>query len=273
MNTDLETDLRREFDAARPPSTLTFSPDSVLRQGSRTIRRRRILAAGSTAMAVALVAVGSTLMTRPHDSAAPQPAKHTATTDTLLGTVTLRHGTFALHLEDKVGVGSSAHYFVITPAGGRLDLTGSSTVDPGQKPVAIWGSGIVDDHPVTIGLVPETARDVSITFTDGASWGHDLGPVEGTGYTMFTVDYTRFGTDQEAARPSVIQSIDWHGDTGIVDGIARGHRLTGRVLAISNSLSVEVVVQPLDNGRTVVFGRLLVVDETPPTAGSCLTMT
>ncbi len=264
MTTDLETDLRREFDAATPPSTLTFSPDSILRQGSRTIRRRRIIALGSTAMAVGLAVVGSTLMNGPHDSAAPQPAKHTATTDTLLGTAQLRHGTFALHLEAKVGVAPSAHYFVITPAGGRLDLTGSSNADPGQKPVAIWGSGIVDDHPVTIGLVPETARDVSITFTDGASWGHDLGTVEGARYTMFAVDYTRFGTDQEAARPSVIQSIDWHGDTGIVDGIARGHRLTGRVLTINSSLSVEVVVQPLDDGRTVVFGRLLVRDETMP---------
>jgi len=80
MTTDLEADLRREFDAARPPSTLTFSPDSVLRQGSRTIRRRRIIAAGSTAMAVGLVVVGSTLVDRPRDSATPQPATHTATT-------------------------------------------------------------------------------------------------------------------------------------------------------------------------------------------------
>ena len=266
MITDLEADLRREFDAARPPNTLTFSPDSVLHQGSRSIRRRRILAAGSTAIAVGLVVVGSTLMNRPHDSAAPQPATQTATTDTLLGTVRLRHGTFALHLQTKVGVAPSARYFVITPAGGRLDLTGLSTAEPGQKPVAIWGSGIVDDHPVTIGLVPSTARDVRITFTDGTSYGRELGQVEGAGYSMFAVDYASSGTGRKAARPSMIQSIDWYGDTGIVDGVGRGHRLTGRVLTINSSLSVEVVVQPLDDGRTVVFGRLLVRDETLPPA-------
>jgi hypothetical protein len=54
MSTDLEADLRREFDAACAPSGLTFSPDSVVRKGKRTILRRRLIAGGSAAIAVVL---------------------------------------------------------------------------------------------------------------------------------------------------------------------------------------------------------------------------
>ena len=49
MSTDLETDLRREFDAVRPPAGLTFSPESVLEQmlmesiaGDADLKRARI---------------------------------------------------------------------------------------------------------------------------------------------------------------------------------------------------------------------------------------
>ena len=80
MSADLEADLRREFDAASPPSSLTYSTDSVLRQGSRTIRRRRIIAAGSAALAVAVVATGASLFARPDDKALPLPASSTGTT-------------------------------------------------------------------------------------------------------------------------------------------------------------------------------------------------
>ena len=78
MSTDLEADLRREFDAASTPAGLTFSPESVLRRASRTIRRRRIIAAGSAAMAVAVVATGASLFARPDDKALPLPASSTA---------------------------------------------------------------------------------------------------------------------------------------------------------------------------------------------------
>src|SRR6185436_13169134 len=52
MTIDLERDLRRELDAATLPSTLTFHPESVVREGRLTIRRRRTLVAvgGSAAL-------------------------------------------------------------------------------------------------------------------------------------------------------------------------------------------------------------------------------
>ena len=78
MTTDLEADLRREFDAAGRPAGLTFHAETVLRQGSRTVRRRRIIAVGSAAMAVALVATGASLFARPDDKALPLPASSTA---------------------------------------------------------------------------------------------------------------------------------------------------------------------------------------------------
>jgi hypothetical protein len=257
MNTHLETDLRREFDAAGMPAGLTFHAESVLRQGSRTIRRRRIIAVGSAAMAVALVAGGAAL-TRPHDTAVPLPASHTATTGIFLGQLGFASGTFEAHFQLDAGVATNVHYFVITPDGRRQEVVGSPTGRPGQKPDATWVSGLVDGHPVTIGLVPSAARDVRITFADGGSYGIASTGVDGTDYVVFAVKYPA------TARRADIQSIRWYGATGIVDGIGNGRRLTGRVLAINTTVSVEVVLQPDQDGQTTVFGRLLVRDETLP---------
>jgi hypothetical protein len=262
MSTDLEADLRREFDAVGAPSGLTFSPESVLRQGNRTIRRNRILAVGSTAMAVALVAVGATVMTRPHSSAAPLPASHTATSGIFRGQLGFDFGTFEAHFQLKAGVATNVHYFAITPDGLRHEVVGSSTGKPGQSPDATWVSGLVAGHPVTIGLVPNTARDVRITFTDGGSYGLGSHQVWGTGYTVFAVPYpaTASATD--------IASIRWYGPTGIVDGIDGDHRLIGRVVPISDTESAEVVLQAGAGGPTTVFGRLIDQNAAPDLGGS-----
>ena len=258
MSTDLEADLHREFDAADMPAGLTFSTESILRQGNRTIRRNRILAAGSAAMAVGLMAIVATVMTRPHDAAVPLPASHTATSGIFMGQLGFTSGTFEASFQLDAGVATHVQFFVITPDGQRQEVVGSSTGKPGQKPDATWVSGMVDGHPVTIGLVPSAARDVRITFADGGSYGMASAGVDGTDYTVFAVKYPA------TARSAGIQSIRWYGDTGIVDGIGNGRQLTGRVLSINTTLSVEVVLQPSSDGRTVAFGRLLVRDETLP---------
>jgi len=261
MSTDLETDLRREFDAVRAPSGLTFSPESVLRQGNRTIRRHRIIAAGSAAMAVALVAGGAAL-TRPHDTAMPLPASHTATSGIFQGQVGFDFGTFEAHFQLKAGVATNVHYFAITPDGLRHEVVGSSTGKPGKSPDATWVSGLVAGHPVTIGLVPDAARDVRITFTDGGAYGLGSHQVLGTGYTMFAVPYpaTASATD--------IASIRWYGPTGIVDGIDGDHRLIGRVVPISDAESAEVVLRAGAGGPTTVFGRLIDQNTAPDVGGS-----
>jgi len=252
MTTDLEADLRREFDAARPPSTLTFSPDSVLRQGSRTIRRRRIIAAGSTAMAVGLVVVGSTLMNGPHNSAAPQPATHTATTGNFSGQFGWPMGTFQVDFRLDAGVASNMHYNVVTPDGKRHDLA-DSRGKPGLAdltPDAFWGSGTIAGHPVAAGLVPKKGNNVTVTFTNGvASFGPATSEVDGTGYTMFAVAYPA------TAGPVNVASIRWSAPSGIVDGIEGDHRLTGRVLDLGRGVSLEVVLRPSIGGRTTVFGQ------------------
>jgi len=254
MTTDLETDLRREFDAARPPSTLTFSPDSVLRQGSRTIRRRRIIAVGSTAMAVGLVVVGSTLMNGPHDSAAPQPATHTATTTptgNFSGQFGWPLGTFQVDFRLDAGVASKMHYNVVTPDGKRHDLGDRSKPGlSGPTPDAYWGSGTVDGHLVAIGLVPKTGSNVRVTFANGvALFGPATSEVDGTGYTMFAVAYPL------TAGLIDIASIRWSAPSGIVDGVEGDHRLTGRVLDLGRGVSLEVVLRPGVGGRTTVFGQ------------------
>jgi hypothetical protein len=249
MTTDLEADLRREFDAATPPSSLTFHPESVLRQGNWTIRRRRLIAAGSAAMAVGLVAVGATVMNRPHNTAAPQPASHKATTGIVRAQVGFLAGTFQVEVDLDPRVESNVKFSVVTPDGRRQEVGRSSTGKPGQNPDATWGSGVVEGRPVTIGLVPSSASNVAITFADGASYGYGFSELADTGYRMFAVEYTA------KARPTDIASIRWTGPTGIVDGIEGNHRLTGRTLTMSKGVSVEVVLRPGDGGTTTVFGN------------------
>jgi hypothetical protein len=270
MSTDLEADLRREFDAVGAPSGLTFSPESVLLQGKRTIFRGRIIAGGSAALAVVLVVAGASLMTRPDDRAAPQPATRT-TTGIVRAEVGLTFGTFQVELNRDPGIVSNVKYSFVTLDGQRHGAGGSSShPKPGQTPDATWGSGMVDGHPVTIGLVPSPARNLEVTFADGRVNGIGTAELKGTGYWMFAVDYmvpeagandtARLGPpnkNQEATRTAEIASISWSGATGTVDGIAGDKRLTGRVLNLDKSASVKVVLRPGDAGRTTVSGQVV----------------
>jgi hypothetical protein len=259
MSTDLETDLRREFDAARPPSTLTFSPDSIVRQGKSAIRLRRIITAGFAAVAVALMAGGATLLTRPHSSAAPLPAARTATP----GIVRAETGRLIWGGQLEVGfnrdtrVGSNVRYSVVGQDGRRHELGASSTGKPGQEPTAHWKSGMVDGHPVTIGVFPGGKSDaLTLSFANGISYPIGAEELKGTGYTMFYVDYAEVANEKErAVRPSEIASIRWSGPSGAIDGVEGDHQLSGRVLTLSKTLSVDVVLRPAGSSRTTVFGQ------------------
>jgi hypothetical protein len=262
MTTDLEADLRHEFDAATAPSTLTFRPESVLRQGSRTIRRRRIISAGSAAVAVGLIAVGSTLMTRPQDTAVPQPANPTATTGSVKADMAVSSGgDFQFEFNRDAKVRSNLSLFVSfkvldhgVASPRRQELGEWSIGKPGQKPEAIWKSGMVDGHPYTVGLVP--GIDSEVTLAKGASYGV-LGDAQKiAGYSMFAVDYQNGdGSDgKEPARPAEIASISWTEPDGAVNGVEGNHRLTGRTFTFTSSVSVKVLLRPGNAGRTTVFG-------------------
>ena len=275
MSTDLEADLRREFDAADMPAGLTFHAESVLQQGNRTIRRRRIIAAGSAAAAVAVIATGASLLTRPDDKAMPLPATHTVTTgivrSTQWGTA---YGIYDVEFNRDTRVKSNVRYFFTPKDGRRREVGSSSTGKPGQKPDAVWWSAMVDGHPITLGLVPSLARAVKITFV-GISYSLGIEELKGTGFSMFYVGYTPAppnDTSTEPRRPSEIASIRWTGPNGIVDGIEGDHRLTGRTLTMGRGLAVEVVLRPGDDGRITVFGRTLVFahePELPELPGGC----
>jgi hypothetical protein len=253
MTIDLEADLRREFDAATLPNNLTFSPDSVVRQGDRAIRRRRIVAVGSAAMAVALVATGASLLTRPHNTAAPLPASRTATTGIIRAQLDGTSGiaSFQVEFNRDAGVRSDVSFSVIGLDGKHHDLGAPSIGKPGQTPGSTWRSGMVDGHPYTVGVVPGTSLNVG--FAGSASYGIESNEVPGTGYTIFSVGYKN-GNDKEAAQPAQIATISWSGPTGIVDGIEGDHRLSGRTINIDSSVSVELMLQPGAPGRTSVSG-------------------
>ncbi|HYO19499.1 MAG TPA: hypothetical protein VES02_12630 [Dermatophilaceae bacterium] len=272
MSTDLESDLRREFDTVRSPSRLTFSPESVMHTGKRAIRRRRIIATGSAAMAVALVAAGATLLTRPDDRAGPQPATRTATTGIARAQAGFIWGHADIQFTRAARGEPNVRYSAVGPDGRRHELGVSSTGEPGEKSEAFWKSGMVDGHPVTIGLFPGYTSDPPvITFADGISYAIGSEELKGTGYTMFFIDYSAMANQREPARPSTIASIRWS-DYGIVEGIECGRALTGRVLSPGrggDTQSVEVVLRPAGGGRSTVFGQIHAQDG-GSTVGSAL---
>ena len=255
MSTDLEADLRREFDVASTLNTLTFSPESVLRQGNRAIRRRRIVAAGSTALAVALVAVGATMLTRPDDKALPLPATHIATTGIAKAQAGFQWGQSQVQFDRDVRVRANVIFSVMAKDGRWHEMGRASTHKPGQKPDAIWKSGVMDGHPFTIGLIPGRTDLPTITLADGDSYGIGVDVLKDTGYAMFYIDYSAFANNKEPARPSEIASIRWTGPNGVIDGIEGNHRLSGRVLTLSTNLSVDVVLGSDQAGRTTVLGQ------------------
>jgi hypothetical protein len=253
MTIDLEGDLRREFDAATPPNSLTFRPEAVVRQGSRIVRRRRIVAGGFAAIAVAVVATGASLLNRPEDSPAPPlPAARTATSGIVkAGAGFSSAGNFEVEFNRDTKVASNVKLFVRSEDGRRREVAAWSTPKPGQKPDATWKSGMVDGYPFTVGLVPGTGADIRLA--DGASYGIGTEDLKGTGYTVFTVGYKN-GNEKEPARPARIARISWSGPTGIVDGTEGEHRLAGQVLALGTAGSVKVVLRPGKGGRITVFG-------------------
>ena len=89
-----------------------------------------------------------------HDTAAPLPASHTATTGIVRAPAGDSGGQLEVQFDRDVRVASNVKYFVVTPDGRRHEVGSSSTHKPGQKPDATWRSGVVGDYPFTIGLFP-----------------------------------------------------------------------------------------------------------------------
>jgi hypothetical protein len=255
MTTDLEADLRHEFDAASAPSSLMFNPDAVMQQGSQTIRRRRLVAVASCAAAVALVATGATLMSQPHNTATPQPAKTAST-----GIVRSSLGQFPLSGEVEFNRDPAVKVnvkFFATPDDRkpRHQVAAFSVGKPGQKPDAVWKSGMEQGHPFTFGLVPGRDFEINLAHGAGTRYGVSSDEVKGTDYSSFAVTYQN-GNEKEAARPAWIADISWVGPGGIVDGIEGNHRLTGRVLTIDRAVSVKVMLRPGNGGRSTVVAQV-----------------
>jgi hypothetical protein len=258
MSADLETDLRREFDAVRPPASLTFSPETVVSTGRRTIRRRRLIATGTAALAVVVVAAGATLLTSPSHRAAPRPATSTSSTGIVLAqTGHMWGGQSEVRFNRDPAVRSNVRFSVLGKDERRHELGVASTGKPGQKPTAVWKSGMVDGHPVTLGVFPGRISELpTVTFANGISYPVGAEELRGTEYVMFYVDYSAVATTQkEPAQPSEIASVRWSSPSGVIDGVEGAHRLTGRVLTVSKTISVDVVVRPADGGRSTVSGQ------------------
>lgn len=260
MSTNLESDLRREFDAVGAPSGLTFSPDLVVRKGKRTILRGRIIAGGSAALAVVLVVAGASLLTRPDDRAVARPATRTATTGIVPGAVAhMWGGQSEVRFNRDPRVKNNVSFSVLGMDGKRHELGAASTGRPGQAPTAVWKSAMVEGHPITIGLFPGSMfGGLTVAFVKDAPYGVASEVLKGTGFSVFYIDYRVGPNEKEAAQPTEIASISWSGPDGIVDGIAGDKRLNGRVLKLDKSASIKVVLRPDDGGRTAVSARVMI---------------
>jgi Sigma-70 region 2 len=186
-------------------------------------------------------------------------ATHTSTTGIVLAETgrLIWGGQLEVGFDRDTRVGSNVRYSVVGQDGLRHELGASSTGKPGQEPTAHWKSGLVDGHPVTIGVFPGGKGDaLAISFANGISYPIGVEELTGTGYAMFYVDYAALANEKErAVRPSEIASIRYSRPSGAIDGVEGDHRLSGRVLTLSKTLSVDVVLRPAAGGRTTVFGQ------------------
>ena len=157
MSTELEDDLRAALAGAAPPA-LTFDPDTVLRQGRRTVRTHRTIRASAVALAVALIAAvgvgvlgGERRLGGPADGAGP------GVRPPVIGTLVLGGQRYAVSIGFDPKDDTNLDFYRLDGSGHRQKLGGSSTKGLGADQ-ATWGYG--PGSTVVLGVLPAGARAV-----------------------------------------------------------------------------------------------------------------
>lgn len=193
MSTSFEDQLREQLHDTTPAPYAGLDPAAVIGAGERVVRRRRVGTSLVAAVAVAVVVVGSQLLTSGKPVATPRPAA--PSTAVALGTAHLNLG--------QSGRAERGYTVVLSPTPdvkGKTPVTwtqdgvdGSvgSSVDP-ANPRATWGIG--GGSTVVLGLVPDAAAGSAIqvaTDRDYGGYSTVVQSVPGTGWSAFALTFDK----------------------------------------------------------------------------------
>lgn len=282
MSTSYEEQLREQLHATTPALYAGLDPAAVIGAGERVVRRRRVATALVAAVAVAVVAVGSQLLTTGRPVAAPVPAG--PSTGSSLGTAHLRIA--------QNGQGERGYTVVLSPTPdekGQIRVTwtqdgvsGSvgSSVDPAD-PRATWGFG--GSSPFVLGLVPDPAAGSSIsmgTDRDYGGYATSVKSVPGTGWSAFVLAFEKPLAGNEPITSLVWfdhrgRPVDQAGQVGTTTTIGGRHvwlTRDGAVLGVDQDGGGGSTPLPGQAGYRASGGYPQVVMSTD-TAGSAWTMT
>ncbi|MEO7059683.1 MAG: hypothetical protein ABI083_08190 [Lapillicoccus sp.] len=282
MSTSFEEQLREQLHATTPAPYAGLDPAAVIGAGRRVVRRRRIGAALVAAVAVAVVAVGSQLVTTGRPDAAPLPAAPSGISS--LGTA---HLSIAPNRQPE-----RSYTVVLSPNPddkGRTRVTWTQdgvagsvgfSVDPAD-PRAAWSTG--GNSPFVLGLVHDAAAGSSISVATDRDYGFYASLVKsvpGTGWSAFVLAF-----EKPLASYKAITSMLWFdhggrpvdqtgevGSTTTVDGRRVWLTRDGGVLGVVQGDGISSTPLP-GQALSSFFGDYPRVVMSTDTAGSAWTLT
>lgn len=177
------------------------------------VRRRRWGTALVAAVAVAVVAVGSQLLTTGRPDASSIPAQRPPAGSSL-GSATLtvdgfRSGshTYVVTVRSGDDKGLQVDYAEKTASG--VQSLGGAGIDPAD-PRITWGHG--GDSPVVVGVIPSASaqhRNLLTTTGDFGGYSSDVAAIPGTDYSAFAASY-----DKPLTGDAPIESALWFDSSG-----------------------------------------------------------
>jgi hypothetical protein len=222
MSTSYEEQLREQLHATTPALYAGLDPAAVIGAGERVVRRGRIRTALVAAVAVAVVAVGTQLLTNGRPVAAPVPAQ---TGPRITGSVTLVS-------PGPANLGGVDHTYVVSvrPGDGKdlmvdyaektadgLVSMGGAGIDPADRRIT-WAHG--GTSSVVLGVIPSATAQHRIIVTasdDFGGYASDVAAIPGTDYSAFVAYY-----EKPLSGDNPVESILWFDSRGRpVDG--QGH--------------------------------------------------
>jgi hypothetical protein len=197
FETKLREDLHAAADHAAPGS---FDPATIIGEGTRVVRRRRLrrgLGAVAAVTVLALLATGSALWHGGRDDSAPVPPAQRTVLGAVVSATLSKDGANLngtdvpgpdrLAVELDTGTGE-LRFSAVSGDGARTVLGGSSV--SGVPQGATWGTGTGVEN-VWVGVVPKGATNLmpvgEIPAAGGGGATQDQAPLAGTDFDAFAI--------------------------------------------------------------------------------------
>ncbi len=215
MTTSFEDQLREELHTAVSGTSLR-GPDvgTVIGQGHRAVKRRRVLQVASVAAVVAVLAVGTTLPWGGPPGALPAtPAPSSVAGQTGSTRITLSENggpshTYVVSISPSPEKGGIEISYAEQTSSGVLQL-GGSAIDPAVRLVTWAHSG---SSPTVMGLIPSgTAKHQLLVETQGGDFGGytwGVEPIAGTDFSAFAATFDK------PLQDASVTSVTWFDQRG-----------------------------------------------------------